>query len=211
MSYKMTTKTTQKKEWMQFVEPIRDPKKIEQIKNQLRWANNIRDLLLFHLGINSALRISDLLSLQVHHIIDEHWAIREEFSIQEDKTGKYSKVTITPKLKETIELYISTYPQIIKDSDYYLFFRQKTNPLGSKHIDRRLWWSMISEWCKWVWLKGSYGGHTLRKTRWYQARMKWISMEQIQHKLNHSSLSITKKYLWINDDEMRDVNMRVDL
>lgn len=200
-----------KKEWMQKVEPIRDPKKVEQIKNQLRWANKIRDLLLFHLWINSALRISDLLSLQVHHLIDKDWAIVDSFTIKETKTNKSCTVDITPKLIETIKLYMETYPQVISHSDYYLFFRQKTNPLGSKHIDRRLWWQMISWWCESVGLKWSYGWHTLRKTRWYQARQKGISIELIQHKLNHSSLAVTKRYLWITDDEMRDVSMKVDL
>jgi len=46
---------------MNFVEPIRDRKKITQIKNLLRGQYRYRDLLLFVLGINTALRISDLL------------------------------------------------------------------------------------------------------------------------------------------------------
>jgi hypothetical protein len=46
---------------MNFVEPIRDRKKIAQIKNQLRGQRRFRDLLLFVIGINTALRISDLL------------------------------------------------------------------------------------------------------------------------------------------------------
>jgi hypothetical protein len=48
---------------MNFVEPIRDRKKIAQIKNQLRGQHRYRDLLLFVLGINTALRISDLLAI----------------------------------------------------------------------------------------------------------------------------------------------------
>ena len=49
---------------MNFVEPIRDRKKIAQIKNLLRGQERYRDLLLFVVGINTALRISDLLELQ---------------------------------------------------------------------------------------------------------------------------------------------------
>ena len=56
---------------MEFVEPIRDVRKIAQIKNTLRGANKIRDLLLFELGINSALRISDLLKVQVQDLFDK--------------------------------------------------------------------------------------------------------------------------------------------
>jgi integrase len=55
---------------MQFVEPIRDIKKVAQIKNMLRGENKVRDLLLFELGINSALRISDLLGIQIKDLFD---------------------------------------------------------------------------------------------------------------------------------------------
>jgi hypothetical protein len=46
---------------MNFVEPIRDRMKIAQIKNLLRGQGRFRDLLLFTVGVNTALRISDLL------------------------------------------------------------------------------------------------------------------------------------------------------
>ena len=51
---------------MIFVEPICDRKKIAQIKNLLRGQKRFRDLLLFVVGINSALRISDLLNLLMY-------------------------------------------------------------------------------------------------------------------------------------------------
>ena len=56
---------------MNFVEPIRDRKKITQIKNMLIGAKRYRDLLLFVVGINSALRISDLLALRIGDLVDE--------------------------------------------------------------------------------------------------------------------------------------------
>ena len=56
---------------MNFVEPIRGRKKIAQIKNQRRGQRRYRELFLFGLGTNTALRISDLLILQVMHFLDE--------------------------------------------------------------------------------------------------------------------------------------------
>jgi len=50
---------------MNFVEPIRDRKRIAQIKNLLRGQGRFRDLLLFVVGVNTALRISDVLRLRV--------------------------------------------------------------------------------------------------------------------------------------------------
>jgi len=57
---------------MSFVEPIRDRKKIAQIKSLLRGQRRFRNLLLFTVGINTALRISDLLHLRIGHFVDEH-------------------------------------------------------------------------------------------------------------------------------------------
>ena len=61
--------------FMNFVEPIRDRKKIAQIKNILRGQDRFRDLLLFVVGINTALRISDLLQLQMGHFLDNQQQI----------------------------------------------------------------------------------------------------------------------------------------
>ena len=64
---------------MNFVEPIRDRKKIAQIKNLLRGQERFRDLLLFVVGINSALRISDLLRLKIGQFVDEEGEIKSRF------------------------------------------------------------------------------------------------------------------------------------
>ncbi len=47
---------------MKAVEPIRDPKKINAMKDYLK-GKYIRDYTLFVMGINVTLRISDLLKL----------------------------------------------------------------------------------------------------------------------------------------------------
>ena len=54
---------------MEFVQPIRDLKKIETIKKLLR-QQNLRDYCLFVVGINSGLRISDLLKLRVSDVYE---------------------------------------------------------------------------------------------------------------------------------------------
>lgn len=63
---------------MNFVEPIRDKKKIAQIKNLLRGQGRHRDLLLFVVGINSALRISDLLQLKIGQFLDDEGRIKKK-------------------------------------------------------------------------------------------------------------------------------------
>lgn len=196
---------------MKFVEPIRDIKKVTQIKNILRDSKKIRDLLLFELWINSALRISDLLGIQVKNLFDDKWNINSFFDIKEDKTNKVNRITITPKVQETLKLYKDTYTFIIDKPDYYVFFHSKRTPKGEIHIDRKQAWKMIHHWCVDVWLKGNFGWHTLRKTWGYQARLNAIPLEIIQHKLNHSSLAVTQRYLGITADEIADACNKLDL
>jgi site-specific recombinase XerD len=54
-------------------------------------------------------------------------------------------------------------------------------------------------------------GHTLRKTWGYHARMRGVDLALIMHKLNHSSLAYTKRYIRITDDELADMVRRLNL
>jgi integrase len=63
--------------------------KIARIKNLLLGQRRFRDLLLFVVDINSALRISDLLQLKVGHFIENLGRIRGRFWIKaQNRTGK---------------------------------------------------------------------------------------------------------------------------
>jgi integrase len=67
---------------MNFVEPIRDRKKISQIRNLLRGQSRYRDLFLFVVGINTALRISDLLELRISHFLDKFSESKDAFGLK---------------------------------------------------------------------------------------------------------------------------------
>ena len=95
---------------MNFVEPIRDRKKIAQIKNQLRGQQHYRDLLLLVVGINTALRISDLLQLRISHFIDDHKRIRQRFWIKEQKRNKRHEIVINQSIREALNEYLAAYP-----------------------------------------------------------------------------------------------------
>jgi integrase len=99
---------------MNFVEPIRDRKKIAQIKNQLRGEQRFRDLLLFVVGINTALRVSDLLQLQTGDFVDEHGAIRDRFWLREEKRGKRNEVIINDSMSEVMSEYLVAYPTLLE-------------------------------------------------------------------------------------------------
>ena len=85
---------------MNFVEPIRDKKKIELVKVILK-KSGFRNYLLFLLGINSGLRVSDILKLKVRNVCNKH-----HIEIKEQKTGKYKKFLIADSYKIPLQEYI---------------------------------------------------------------------------------------------------------
>jgi len=195
---------------MNFVEPIRDPKKIAQIKNLLRGQHRYRDLLLFVTGINSALRISDLLTLRIGHFLDEQGQIKHRFEIHERKRGKRHEVVINNSMVESLREFLKAYPGIEDNPDHFIFFNTKSNDLSSP-IKRGQAWKFITTICREVGLRGNYGTHSLRKTWGYHARMQGVDLALIMHKLNHSSIATTKRYLGITDEELQEVVQRLNL
>ena len=123
---------------MNFVEPIRARKKIAQIKNLLRGQRQYRDLLLFVVGINTALRISDLLELRVEHFLDNQQLIKHRFWIKEQKRGKRQEVVINNSSREVLEEYLAAYLAIITDHNHFGTFLRWTWPrgkFGRRHHD----------------------------------------------------------------------------
>ncbi|MEJ2486154.1 MAG: tyrosine-type recombinase/integrase [Anaerolineales bacterium] len=192
---------------MKFVEPIRDRKKITQIKNQLRGQNRYRDLLLFVVGINTALRISDLLELRPNQFIGEDGEFQNRFWIKEQKRGKRHEIAVNQSIQEALTEYLEAYPFVLKDLQSYLFFNPRTN----KHIKRGQAWKFITTICQDVGLRGNYGTHSLRKTWGYHARMQGVDLALIMYKLNHNSIAYTKRYLGITDDELQAIAQRLNL
>ena len=85
---------------MYCVEPIRDVKKISQIKSILK-KRGTRNLLLFIFGINCGLRISDILKLKVVDVKDVDY-----IQVIEKKTNKKKKFPITDAYRGLINDYI---------------------------------------------------------------------------------------------------------
>ena len=131
---------------MNFVEPIRDRKKIPQIKNLLRGEVRFRDLLLFMMGINSAQTISDLLQLQIGHFTDESGRPKRRFWIQEQKRGKRHEVTINNSIRETLDEYLKAYQDIDEKPENCLFINSKRYDYA-RPIKRGQAWKFIVSIC----------------------------------------------------------------
>lgn len=164
-------------------------------------------MLLFVVGINSALRISDLLQLRIGDFFEKSGKIRDRFSIKELKRGKRQEIVINSSIKDTLIEFKEYYPQILVNPDNPVFL----NPQTHQSIKRGQAWKFISNICREVGLSGNYGTHSLRKTWGYHARINGVDLALIMHKLNHNSIAYTKRYLGITDDELEEIVKKLNL
>jgi len=181
--------------FLEFVQPIRDKKQIDNMKRYLKEKNE-RDYVLFVLGINSGLRISDLLPLTVEDVKE-----KERITVREKKTGKTKDFPLSINCKKALAEYL-------KDKETgYLFASRK----GSKPISRQQAYDILNTAARAVGINDKIGTHTLRKTFGYWAYKQGISLEIIQKLLNHSAPSVTLRYLGITQDELDSVYINLNL
>lgn len=187
---------------MNAVEPIRDEAKIEAIKRRLK-RGSPRDYLLFVLGLNTALRIGDLLDLRVQDVLEEEGKVRKFVTLREKKTGKDKRIKLNDAAVEAIKFYLS---QVKAKPGDWLFPGYNRRALTRQHA-----WALINEWARAVGIKDRVGTHTLRKTWGYQARKAGIALELVQAKLGHASPAVTRRYIGITSDEIEAIEDAVKL
>ncbi|MBF8984663.1 site-specific integrase [Lutibacter sp. B2] len=170
---------------MKTVQPIRDKSKIEQMKTELR-KTQYKNYFLFMMGINTGLRISDLLPLKVEDVRD-----KKHIVITEKKTGKEKRFLINDMLKKEIDQYIED-----KQDNRYLFESNKgyNHPISRVQAYRAL--SKAGEKCG----LDDIGTHSLRKSFGYWHYKMYKDVAVLQDIFNHSSPSVTLRYIGINQD-----------
>lgn len=171
---------------MNLVQPIREKEKIEATKRALL-DSGYRDYMLFVVGINTGLRISDLLQLQVADVRD-----KTHVTITEGKTEKTKRFFINPQLREEIANYIQG-----MDDHEYLFQSQKGE---NRPISRVQAYRVLSKAAKAVGLE-EVGTHTMRKTFGYWHYREFGDVAELQQLFNHSSQSVTLRYIGIAQED----------
>lgn len=141
---------------MNVVQPIKKIEDIQKIKKYL--AKKPGDELLFRFGINTGLRISDILSLNVWDVKD-----RDYVEIREKKTNKYKKFPLNKFLKAEIERFVKDKP-----GEQPLFYTQK-----HYRLDRVQAYRILNKAAQKVGVKERIGTHTLRKTFGYHHYKKY--------------------------------------
>ena len=186
MSLKYSSTTADYLQWSEAMNLIR----------KLARDNNYKMSLLIALGCFTGLRISDILALRWNQILDA-----EEFTIIEIKTGKQRTIRINMQLQQHIrDCYEHINPVGINAP---VLISQKGTVYTVQRIN-----VMLKETKKKYKLHiGNFSCHSLRKTFGRQGYNMnndnaELALVKLMELFNHSSVSITKRYLGLRQEEL---------
>lgn len=169
---------------MNEVQPIKSIRDINKMKKALHG----RDRLLFIIGINTTLRISDILSLKYSDIQGDYIILKEK------KTGKSKRIRINSAIKNAL-------PSRFTDSDDWLFPSRK----GNGPISRVQAWRILKDAADRAALNIDIGTHSMRKTAAYHAYKNGTDISLLMRVLNHGSQRETLRYIGIESEQIDDV------
>lgn len=183
------------------VEPIRNIEDIQRIK--LALAAKPRDLCLFTLGINTAFRAGELLSIKIGQVM--HLKPGDSLELKQSKTKKYRATPLNTMAVDAIGGWLAAYPNPASDAP--LFLSQKGGALTVPTLT-----GMVKGWCKTANLAGNYGSHTLRKTWGYQVRVQRDApLPLLMKAFGHSTEQQTLEYLCIQPEEISQLYTGMEL
>ncbi len=181
-----------------MVQPIRSKEKIDRMKQALK-AKDEKYYIMWLIGCNTALRVSDILNLKV-------WNIKEErVEIREKKTNKLKRFGFNDKIQRELLEYCERFDS---DDAYIIPSRKGTN----QPISRVQAYRVLQDAAKVAGLKqNEIGTHTMRKTYGYWHYKKYHDVAMLQQTLNHCSPAVTLTYIGITEDIIIDQMKALDL
>jgi integrase len=180
---------TNKKEEIKDVQPIRNYDEITDMKWALKRFCGERDYILFLVGINTGLRISDLLKLKGKDLKK-----KKKVVIKEGKTEKARTIHL-----ENIYGELNEYINVLGETEW-LFPSRK----GDKPITRIQAYRQLNKAAQMVDITEGIGTHTMRKTFGYWHYKQFRDVAELQMILNHSHPEITLKYIGITDEQIEN-------
>ncbi len=148
--------------------------------------------LLIVCGVNLGLRISDLLELTFGELR------QAEVDIKEKKTGKTRTLSINENIHQALQYFSNENP------NFKAFRSRKGTTYSTQNVNRLI---------KQYFSGKDISSHSLRKTfgrRVYNNNGRSEdALMYLMELFNHSSMSLTKKYLGIRQQELRNIYMNL--
>ena len=147
---------------------------------------------IWKVGVNTALRISDLLSLTMDDVRKLN-PDQPALNIKERKTGKQRKIVVNQSALGVIQRRLTENPKHVWLFQSDAANRNRRQP--PKPINRRSVSRVFERVGQKVAPKVALGTHSMRKTRGYAMHKAGRSIESIAKVLNHSSPAVTMRYI----------------
>ncbi len=198
------------------VHPIRNPEhlrllrryfhdKYERTTNINMKKKHLRNHLIFMVGINTLLRISDILRLTWNDLLSE------KFYIKEKKTDKWNYKFVNDDLKTHVDEYFKFCEKygFNTDGDYAPFVGKYKSEisLGNDSVcisAAKTYIKVLKEAARKIGITDNIGTHTMRKTYCYWFLMNnknnYSAIDYLQQELNHDKRKTTLGYAGISED-----------
>lgn len=188
-------------------QPLKELEQISALKDYFYERGEVRNYAMIVIGLNTSLRISDILTLQWQDVYNfQTDSYRQHIIVTEKKTQKNNIIAINCSILDALELLREKEPEIYPLK--YLFTSRKGD---NKPITRNCAFTIIKNASQSLGFENNISCHSLRKTFGYQAWKQGVQPALLMSIYNHSSYEITKRYLGISQDERDQVFMKIIL
>jgi integrase len=183
---------------MAVTEPIRDKKHVRELAGYYLKRGELRNYVLIVMSLHTALRISDLLSLNWSDVYDfDLKQVKKRFSIVEKKTKKPKIIALNKNAVASLRI-LAKHIKFSRDSA--LFESRKTG----RALGRIQAYRIIRSAADALEL-GRVSCHSLRKTFGYHAWKSGAAPAVIMAIYAHSSFAVTQRYLGIEQDDKDEI------
>jgi len=192
---------------MMKVHPLKEISQINRIRRNLKEKKTAVMYALFVLGVNTNLRVSDLLNLRWSNVwLDDTHEFREKIELTEQKTGKHRRIQITENISEALTYLLANIRE--PEADDHII----RNPVTRVRYSREHLSRFLALEVKKVGFQDSFGIHGLRATWGFHAVVTFRQpLALVQTAFNHSSQRQTMDYLGITDEQLTEVYEAVAL
>ena len=201
-------------------EPIKNMEDIYRITEFLKSKGRYRDNMLFIVGINFGLRISDLRTLRFCDLINEDLTFRDRFPVFEKKTRNTRKVkrnryiTVNDAVIEAVTIYLE-HQDNVRLSDYMFRSESSNSKKQNEPISRQAIDLMLKGLARDLGLGNRMATHSLRKTFcFHQMMMSGNDPRKLlllQKMLGHASPAQTLDYIGLTAEEMDEAYRKMNL
>lgn len=181
------------------------PKHVWAIRVRLEIVENIRDLALFNMAVDSKLRGCDLVRMKVADVYSAG-QMKERASVLQSKTKKPVRFEITEGTRKSVARWLDDPRMVGTEFLWPGRFHDRF------HISTRQYARLVRDWVKSIGLESSaYGTHSMRRTKVSQIYKKTGNLRAVQLLLGHTKMDSTVRYLGVELEDALAISEAVEI